>query len=278
MLLSYALTLCNLAAKRVGANPLQASEPLLNEAIDMYCRAAGVAQMLTSLWATRWACSPGKERPVETSMTGLQLFAEFCLLEAQLLAAQKAGKRGMSSPTLVKLYRGALEKFAAIKYLVDGDKYLSSELSDTFLDYVHDGNIAIEGMMLKRFAEHCHSQDKNGLAVACMTKAYNILTVDSRRLESPIWSKIVGAAVHGTEIKSTLEGIVRINNNVTYDRVPNENDMLKQLPSATLIVQSKEFALPIAAEILSKKEKDSQDKIFTTPAEPSVADDANKTL
>jgi cytochrome c551/c552 len=166
------------------------------------------------------------------------------LLEAQILAAVKAEKRGMSVPTLVKLQRNVVEKFDAVKVGLRGVK---ADWSDSFLAYVNEGSQLYEALMLKRFAAHCHAEDKNGMAVACMTRCYNIFMVDIPKVVSPSWAKIY--ADHKDDLKQLLDTYVRINNHVTYEKIPSNEDMLAGLPTATSLVERKAFTMPDPAEI-----------------------------
>lgn len=252
LLLAYSLGLGNMAAKRAGAQPSMAAELTLNEAIEMYSRAASILSHVALSWATRWTGPSTKHRPPETTPAGLQILSEFMLIQGQILAAIKAEKRGMSTTTIVKLQRAALEHFQTVQGLLTASK--GSEWSDTFQGYIREGSRLYEALMLKRFAAHCHSEDKNGMAVACMTRCYNIFMIDLKSIKTPVWAKI--HAEYKDELKQLLDTYVRINNHVTYERIPSDGDMIAGLPTATMLVEKKAFAFPEAAEIppLSEEE------------------------
>jgi hypothetical protein len=177
------------------------------------------------------------------------------LLQANLLATLKAEKRNMSQPTIVKLQRGSVGKFQEVLALVKSDKKLYDEWSDVFTEYLKDGRLVNEALMYKRLGLFSHSEEKNGLAVACLTLAYNMLMVDGRKVESQVWSKILAANTKDSDLKATLDNVVRINNNVTYDRVPVGDDLVELLPAATLLVQAKEFNMPSTAQIPTSAHK-----------------------
>lgn len=254
LLLAYALGLANMAGKRVGSSALLAGEAALNEATDMYCRAAGIVSLLSQTWATRWTGSSAKSRPPETTPAGLAAIGEFMLLEAQILAAAKAEQRGMSVVTLVKLQRGAIEKFHTVKTAVKAAKASSGDWSDSFRLYVEEGALVSEAVMLKRFAAHAHSESKNGMAVACMTKSYNIFHVSLRSVKTECWARIYAGAKD--DMKQTLDMYVRTNNHVTYDRIPTEEDMAMGLPTAASLVERKAYSLPMAAEMPEPTEEE----------------------
>lgn len=244
LMLAYALGMANLAGKKIGSQPSLTAETVLNEAIDLYCKASGILSMIGLTWATRWNGPSAKSRPPETTPAGLQMLSEFMLLEAQILAVVKAEKRGMSVPTLVKLQRNVVEKFEIVK---GGLRGVKADWSDSFLAYVNEGSRLYEALMLKRFAAHCHAEDKNGMAVACMTHCYNIFTVDMPKVVSPSWTKIY--ADHKDDLKQLLDTYVRINNHVTYEKIPSYEDMMAGLPTATSLVERKAFTMPDSAEI-----------------------------
>lgn len=255
--ITYCLTMCNIAANKIGSDPKHAAESVLNDAIDLYCRASGLSQQIGTTWATRWTES-GKKRPVETTPLGLQVISEFCLLQANLIATLKAEKRNMSQPTIVKLQRGSVCKFQDILAFIKSDKKLHEEWSDVFTDYLKDGKLVTEALMYKRLGLFSHSEEKNGLAVACLTLAYNMLMVDGRKVESQVWSKILTAHTKDSDLKATLDNVIRINNNVTYDRVPVGEDLVELLPPATLLVQAKEFNMPSPAQISTSEGKEEE--------------------
>lgn len=248
LMIAYALGMANMAGKKIGSQPSLTAESVLNEAIDLYCKASGILSVVGLTWATRWNGQTAKSRPPETTPAGLQMLSEFMLLEAQILAALKAEKRGMSVPTLVKLQRSAVEKFETVKGHLRGVK---SDWSDSFLSYLNEGSKLYEALMLKRYAAHCHAEDKNGMAVGCMTKCYNTFVVDMPKVTSPAWTKIY--ADHKDDLKPLLDTYVRINNHVTYEKIPSDEDMMAGLPTATSLVERKAFNMPEPAEIPERK-------------------------
>lgn len=251
LLLAYSLALGNMAAQRAGVQPSMAAELTLNEAIEMYSRAAGILSQLALTWATRWTGQSTKNRPPETTPAGLQCLAEFMILQAQLLAAIKAEKRGMSTTTIVKLQRGALERFQAVQGQLAATK---GDWSDTFQAYLREGVKLYDALMLKRFAAHCHSEDKNGMAVACMTRCYNLFTIELKSVKTPVWAKL--HTEYKDELKQLLDTYVRINNHVTYERIPSDEDMVAGLPAATMLVEKKAFAFPESSEIPAPTEEE----------------------
>jgi len=243
-MLAYALALANMAAKRVGSQPALASEATLNEAIEIYCRASGILAQVGITWATRWNGSSAKNRPPETSPAGLQCLSDFMLLQAQILASIKAEKRAMSPSTITKLQRGTVEQYQTV---LGHLRLAKGDWSDIFLAYLREGTKLCEALMLKRYAAHCHAEDKNGMAVACMTRCYNIFVLDLKRVHTPVWGKI--HAEYKDELRQLLDTYVRINNHVTYEKVPAEDEMVAALPTATGLVAKKPFTCPQAAEI-----------------------------
>ncbi len=251
LMLAYAFSLANMAGKKVGSQPSLTTESVLNEAIDMYCRTAGIFSSLGCNWATRWNGSSAKNRPPETTPAGLSLLSEFMLLEAQMLAVVKAEKRGMTISTIIKLQRGVLEKFQAAKLSLKNAK---GDWSDVFRLYIEEGALLYEALMLKKYAAHCHSEDKNGLAVACMARCYNIFTIELKSIKTPAWAKIHSESKD--DLKQTLDTYIRINNHVTYDRIPSDEDMMAALPPATCLVDVKAYTLPQPAEVPEPTEEE----------------------
>jgi hypothetical protein len=131
---------------------------------------------------------------------------------------------------------------------------VKGDWSDTFQGYIREGSKLYEALMLKRFAAHCHSEDKNGMAVACMTRCYNIFMIDLKTVKTPVWAKI--HAEYKDELKPLLDTYVRINNHVTYERIPSDEDMVAGLPAATMLVEKKPFTIPEASEIPALSEEE----------------------
>lgn len=233
-----------------------ASEISLNEAVDLYCRAAGVCFYLTRGWAPKWNDATSKNKPPECTVTALNSLAEFFLAEAQLLGTFKAEKRGMSASTLMKLQRCTAEKFCQIRIKLGNARSSTGELSDVFLAYIKEGAELIEALLMKKFAAQCHNEDKNGLAVACMTRCYNRMMVDLKKVVYPMWAKML--ADSKDDVETLLNQYVRINNNVTYDPIPTWHDVLAALPQPHCLVEAKPLNLPAPAVPPSQAASDTE--------------------
>lgn len=248
VLLAFVYTMANMAGKKVGSQPSMASELVLNEAIDMFCRASGAAALLAHTWATRWKPGFFEIRHPESLPEGCMALSEFMLLEAQILAGIKAEKRGMSLATQIKVQRAAAEKaYAVASQFKDAKTEKDHGWSDSMLAYIIEGRVALEAVVFKRWAAQCHSEDKNGMAVACMAKAYNLMTLNLRDPKTPSWSKI--KADYYPDMKSLLENYTRMNNNITYEKIPTEDEMIGALPPSTMVVEQKAFNLPSPIEV-----------------------------
>jgi hypothetical protein len=245
VLLAYGYTLANMANRKIGPSFDTAAEGSLAEAADSLCKAAGVFRFAALTWSTRW--NKRKNVPPECSLEILQLLSELMLVDANRAALAKAEKRGMSAATLMKLrveVSNGYEKCSQM--LSKANRADLEELANPFKSYVEDGFRFEEASLLKRFAIQNHEQDQNGIAVACMTHAYNQLLKCSRAEWLPLKKAACDELAEVDELRGKY---VRINNNVTYQKVPEFNDVKGSLPIGRPIAELKGFVLPPACDV-----------------------------
>lgn len=246
-LLAYAYCLANLAGKKVGGGvSLQsASEASLSDAADLLCRAAGVFKFVGSAWAPRWG--DRKDAPPECSAQLLSLLAELMLADAHRLALAKAERRGMSPATLVKLGIVVVEGYEQCSQLLSSlNRHDAEELADPFASYVADGHRAMEALLCRRLACLKHEEDQNGLAVALITRTNNLLVKAIGAHWAP-WKKLAVDML--PEVEELRAKMVRINNNVTYQRIPEEGEMKAAVfTGGRPILDIKGFVPPTAIE------------------------------
>lgn len=143
-----------MAARKAGPSPALTSDGQLNEAIDLYSRAAGIFTVIAQNWASRWTTSTPKERPPETATDGLYLLADLALFEAQLLALARAERKGMSSGTLLKLAHAAVQKIQALLPVIG--KKREEDFAEPFKLYIEDGAKLQRAVLLKKFGLASH--------------------------------------------------------------------------------------------------------------------------
>ena len=250
VLLSLAYTLANMANKRIG-NLSSAGESLLTEGADLLCRAAGVFKTARHALLPRWRnhVSP----PPELCPELLDVLSELMLADANRLAMAKAQRRGMSSTTLIKLgavVMNGYEKCAAcLKRL---SKANAEELADPFRSYVEDGAHMAEALLLRRYAELKHETNENGIAVASITRAQNDL-VKCLKADWIPYKKMANDLMG--EYNEFQSRMVKINNNITYQRIPEIGDVKAGILIGRAIAEIKPYTLPDALEPRPVKEE-----------------------
>lgn len=241
LLLSYAFTLANMANRLIGPSLSSAGEAACNEAADLLSRAAGVFRSAAASVAPRWT-SPPKERPPECSTDMLVLLAELMVADANRVVQRKAVLRGLSPPTLIKLGVAIASGYEQCAQML---KRLSArdleEMADPFASYVQDGARLAEALLLRRHAEAKHEASENGVAVACITQAYNQL-VRCEHAEHAAWRREAMEMV--PEIDALRSKYIRINNNITYQRVCELGEAKATLPVGCPIAVLKSHVLP----------------------------------
>jgi len=250
VLLSLAYALANMANKRVGSLS-SAGESSLTEGADLLCRAAGVFKTARHAWLPRWRnrVSP----PPELCPELLDVLSELMLADANRLAMTKAQRRGMSSTTLVKLGAVVMNGYdqcaARLKRLSRAD---ADELADPFRSYVEDGAYMAEALLLRRYAELRHETNENGIAVASMTRAQNDL-VKCLKADWAPYKKMANDLMG--EYEEFQSRVVRINNNITYQRIPEIGDVKAGVPIGKAIAETKPYVLPdILEPTIARKE------------------------
>jgi hypothetical protein len=240
VLLAYAFTLANMANKRLGSAPSSATESAYTEAADLFSRAAGVFRIAGLSWGARW--TDKKDAPPECSAEMVSLLSQLMVAEANRAALSKAERRGMSPATLIKVGSAVVNSFDECANLMRlANKRDSAELADTFKAYIQDGSRLAEAAVLKRFGSVKHEEGENGVAVAAMTLAHNQLLkcVDSD------WAPYKKLAKDRLpEVEELRSTIVRLNNNITYQRVPELGEVKSLLPPGFAIVEHKGFIIP----------------------------------
>lgn len=240
VLLSLAYAWIGMANRAVGSLAA-ATEAGCTEGADLLARAAGVFKSLANYWLPRWRNKKGSIPPECTADVLLSL-AELMLADANRLAMIKAQRRGLSPATLIKLavvVHTGYEQSAS--YLRRLRKPEADELAEPFRDYVGDGATMSEAQLLRRYAELKHEEGENGLAVASITHAANDL-VKCLRSHWPPYKRTAGELL--PEYEELRKNYVRINNNVTYQRVPEMTELRSSLPLGRPIVEVRAYVAP----------------------------------
>jgi hypothetical protein len=250
VLLAYAFNLANMANKRVGNSLASASEASCTEAADLLSRASGVFRVAGLSWGARWADK--KDAPPECSSELTMALSQLMIADANKAALHKAEKRGMSPATQLKIGAAVMNSFSECESILRrANKRDQSELSDPFRAYVEDGERLAEAAVLKKFGIIKHEEGENGVAVAALTQANNQLV---KCLRSD-WAPYKKAATDQMpEIEELRSKIVRLNNNITYQRVPELNEVKGLLPPGHTIVEQKGFVLSPILEPKASKE------------------------
>ncbi|PJF16587.1 hypothetical protein PSACC_03594 [Paramicrosporidium saccamoebae] len=244
VLLAYGFTLANMANKRLGSSPSSATESAYTEAADLFSRASGVFRIAGLSWGARW--TDKKDAPPECSAEMVSLLSQLMIAEANRAALSKAERRGMSPATLIKVGSAVISSFDECISLVRlANKRDSSELADTFKSYIEDGSRLAEAAVLKRFGSVKHEEGENGVAVAAMTLAHNQLLKCASSDWAPYKKMAKDQLPEVEELRSTF---VRLNNNITYQRVPELGEVKGLLPPGFAIVEQKGFILPPIVE------------------------------
>lgn len=240
VLLTLAYAWIGMANKMVGSLAT-VTEAGCTEGADLLARAAGVFKLLATNWLPRWRDKKGNIPP-ECTVDLLLCLAELMLADANRLAMIKAQRRGMSSAILIKLassvQTGYEQAASQLRRLRKSD---ADELAEPFRDYVSDGVILGEAQLLRRYAELKHEEGENGLAVASITHAANDLVKCLRSNWIP-YKKAAGEML--PEYEELRKNYVRINNNVTYQRVPEIPELKSSLPVGRSIVELKVYFVP----------------------------------
>lgn len=243
-LVTYALTLANMANKRIGDSFSSASEAACTEAADLLCRAAGVLRMTAVTWCPRWS---DKDMIVpECSTEVIMMLSNLMIADANRAALAKAEKKGMSVPTLIKVGTAVMNHFAECSSMLGRiPKRELGEIADSFKSYIEDGHRIAEAAVYKRFGTQKHEDGENGVAIAALAQANNQLVKCLRSDWAP-YKKI--AAQQMPEIEELMARVVRLNNNITYQKVPELSEVKGHLPPGFVIVEVKGFTLPSVCE------------------------------
>lgn len=248
-LLAYGFALCNIANKRLGSNAYISAEQCLNDAADLLAKASGVFRYICQSFAPRWI-NPPKERPPECSPEILHCLSEVAIVDANRIAAIKAEKKSLSLTTWLKINVFVLNGYGQVRNQL---KLISSrdadELADPFKEYIEDGYRITEALLLKKLAEAKHDEGENGIAVSCISQSLDMFRLCSHSSNSA-YRKIASDSISVAEdLKSKY---VRINNNVTYQRVVDLGEILASLPSAASVKNAIAFSMP-DSQVLSPK-------------------------
>lgn len=240
-LLAYAFALANIAASKVGGSLSGASEDQCNAAADLFARSSGVFAYINKVWIYRWA--ERKDCPPECNAHLLTLFSTFMFAEANRVALAKAEKRSMSPTSLIKLGAAVLEEYTkCIELLAAIPKAELEQVVGAFMSFIRDGSRLIEASILKRLATIKHEESENGLAVACLSRAINGLKKNSSALWVP-WRREADIMI--PECQELLNSITQINNNITFQRVPDLDSVKTHIPAGRPVIEAKAFAPPM---------------------------------
>lgn len=239
-LLAYAFALANMAARILGTSLASASEEQCNEAADLFARSAGLFSYITKIWSCQWA--DRKKSPPECCPQFLTLLGVFMLAEANRVALAKAEKRTMSPNALVKLGASVLEGYnKCIELLASMPKAEVDEVVGAFISFIRDGAKIVEAGILRRMASIKHEEGENGIAVACLSAAIH----DLKSVHNALWLPIKSEAESRIpECEETLTSIAQINNNITYQRVPEHDTAKFHIPAGRTIIDAKPFCPP----------------------------------
>lgn len=226
------------------------------EGADLLTRAAGIFKSIATHWLPRWRDKKGNIPP-ECTVDLLLCLTELMLADANRLAMIKAQRRGMSPATLIRLAAGVQSGYEqAASQLRRLRKPDADELAEPFKDYVNDGVIIGEAQLLRKYAELKHEESENGLAVASITQAANDLVKCLRSNWIP-YKKAAGEML--PEYEELRKSYVRINNNVTYQRVPDMSELRSSIPTGRSIVDLKTYFVPEPASISKNVEHNGAD-------------------
>jgi len=149
------------------------------------------------------------------------MLADLALAEAQQLALVKGERRALSPNTLVKLHNGIVYKFEICRQKLKVSKRDYEEFAASFKAFIEDGMKCWEALMLKKFGTLSYDAgygfitdiffifgSQNGLAVACITQAYNNL-VDIQSSDYLPWRKMASDNISTTN--DLVASYVKIN-------------------------------------------------------------------
>lgn len=238
---AYGASLYNMAAKKMSSGSFSGiTETNCNEIAELLSKAAGVFVCLSDNWCVRW--SNKKDAPPECHSPMLYTISLISIADANRAALAKAEKRGMSPSTLLKLECAILDNYKRAAQSIQGlGKDVISDVSDLLISYVKDGALFVEASCLKKYAVMQNAEEQNGNAVAAMTKAYNNLVKCSTSQTPQFKKSALEMMGEYEELRSTY---IRVNNNITYQKVPDPEDVTNTLPSGRLVVESKPFTPP----------------------------------
>lgn len=244
LVLAYGYTLANMANNKIGSNPGSASEASLAEACSLLCRASGAFKSVYGLFLARWMERDDSNKiPPECSLQMTKVLSELMLADANRLALAKGERREMSPNTLLRVGMAVCERYEqCTKQLETLSKPMREELGDPIFSYVRDGHRLAEALLFKRFGQLKHEEDDNGLAVVCLTHARNNLDKCARKAEWGPIRKTAATLLAGCD--ELRDKAVRLNNNVTYQPVPELSEARARLPPGCNISEMKSFTLP----------------------------------
>ncbi|KAF9425388.1 hypothetical protein BGZ94_007571 [Podila epigama] len=255
----------------------------LTTAADLYCKAAGIFEYIVQDIIPKWnECTLGSaqntgtggkggeaSRPVDVQTNVISAHIKLALGEAHactvrkatikaarasaLKAAESLGSSASSSSSggsktsyvlLAKLSIGVKEEYERAYGLLKSVKDLN-EISSDFRAHVKDGKVYYEALAFSLLGMDAYESQQYGKAIGFMTSAKNTFGMLAKSSKA---TTIVNAAMFEYRLANEKwQAFLKINDSVTFEKVPSTAELLAVMPSGRDLLKPKKFMVPRAS-------------------------------
>ncbi|KAG0036966.1 hypothetical protein BGZ82_003387 [Podila clonocystis] len=246
----------------------------LTTAADLYCKAAGIFEYVAQDLIPKWnesglgaagGSTKGTEasRPVDVQISVVSAHIKLALGEAHACTVRKAAIKAARAATLraaetsssagsgaasktsyvllAKLSIGVKEEYERAYGLLKSVKDLN-EISSDFRAHVKDAKVYYEALALTLLGMDAYESQQYGKAIGFMTSAK---TSFAALVKSSKAATIVSAASFEYRLANEkCQAFQKINDSVTFEKVPSTAELLMVMPSGRDLLKPKKYQVP----------------------------------